>query len=328
MRTAFLTGASILVLSSGTVLADPSSSINDSGYGNDNTVDQTLVMPEGTATSSIEQAADTEENTVGITQAGSGQFDAMVMQHDYANGNMVDINQAGAGQAGSMVTQYGYAAGNMAEIGQNGEGTKSVDVVQYGSGDMVKVDQTDFGEGGASTIVVDQDNDGNYGNYVAANQEGSENTAEITQNASMNSSTTSQTGSENSLIVLQQEGGNVASITQEGDGNRSNLFQYQAANIAKVDQLGNSNESSVSQFGVGLSEAEVIQEAEGGVSSILQNASGGHMAKVHQEAGADGAFSRVYQIGRNNTAYVTQTTANAYSNFEQAGVGGTIAVNQ
>jgi hypothetical protein len=309
MKNAIFAGvsASVLLLAGSALAAGNNASIDQIGFTQTATVDQTTSSSDAVATVHQSDAY----NLANVTQGASGNHaDVTQSQGSYGAvrnpSNISNSNQQGTNSALTVVqvgnstagiTQYGSSNGEDALIGQNGNGN-TANIGQQGTSELAVIVQTHASNNQAS---ISQSGTGN-GDFSAkpylprptgpGNLVWSENTD-------------SSSGLPGSGSGLTRYGPVGAVVDQDGSSDIGNISQAGLDNFADVSQDSGSNNTGTISQGSGnyYSDGLIYQHGSFNVASISQ-------------VGAGSAYSTVWQNGTSNQAYSSQNGAN-HSAIEQ-----------
>jgi hypothetical protein len=246
-------------------------------------------------TVTIDQAAASSNTYVKISQEGT---------------SVLTVNQLGAN--GSFeINQFASVISNAINIDQLGD-YDAIDIIQEGIDNTITIEQSGAGSivGDLNTINILQ-NWASDNNDVTVTTGGTENTADIDQLASINSTIKLEQRLFNSDAVIKQDGGSGNSIDaiQSGTGagnNYLNILQDGFNGVIKLEQTGDGNSFTIDQSGIGntisgASSTYAVQEGSGNFATLTQSGSSNDI--IFSQVGS-GTSVTLTQSGSNNISTI------------------------
>ncbi len=271
----------IVVFFAGFLLAQNTSTVNESGNFNTHMVDQT-----GSNTSTINQTAATgaANNHAFVTQNGIGNAaeQTQYQQPAITAPQNVTINQVGDDNTATQEQGFGYTGYNDATIEQ------------------LSSSNTGYQRQDGYNLTSDILQEGGNTNYAEQYQAGNHEVATATQNGAVNTSRQTQSGINHNATVMSVGDYNYAQQTQSG-GTYNSPPTYLSGHTASINQKGYGNWASQNQSGLQNNHATIQQD--GNQNNSTQN-----------QAGSSNN-SQVVIAGNNNTTLQDQKGNNDFSYF-------------
>lgn len=284
-----MTALASLVISVGAMAASETTTVVQSGNGNNAVTKQGLLLqPATNSTTSIYQINGANANDAYTTQLATNSSISVTQQAGHDNA---------VGSAASPFTQTG--------------GHNSTAIVQTGNFNQVTAPSASVQGGNYNTLEIYQT--GNHNNVTPTQNSGAFNSTLITQTGNNDQATTAQYGSLNTTIVTQSAVGGLYGAS--GNDNKATTSQVGVSNYVNVSQSGSSSgngnpDGGVSVTQVGLANSATTKQDDWGGETDVQQYGGFNTASVVQNSPSDAAngysHADLIQSGLANNATITQ----------------------